>query len=90
MFKCIHNTAPVYLQEIVTIKQNTRENMRSSSKGMLFTVPKVKRIAFAAKAFSYSAPTLWNESPEHIRDLKSLDQFKTKLKTHLFIKTFSP
>ena len=30
IFKCIHNTAPVYLQELVTIKQNARENMRSN------------------------------------------------------------
>ena len=88
MFKCIHNSAPVYIQELVTIKQNARENMRSNNKGTLLKVPKVKREFFTARAFSFSGPTLWNRLPQHIRGLKLLDQFKTRLKTHLYTKPF--
>ena len=60
--------------------------MRSNNKGTIIKIPKVKRETFAAMAFSYSAPTLWNRLPKHIRDLTSLDHFKNKLKIHLYTK----
>ena len=88
MFKCMHNMAPGYLQEFITIKQNARENMRSNNKGTILKIPKVKRETFAAKVFSHSAPIMWNRLPKHIRDLTLLDQFKSKLKTHLYTMAF--
>ena len=50
MFKCIYNMAPGYLQEPITIKQNSRENMRSNNKGTILKIPKVKREMFTAGA----------------------------------------
>ena len=87
-FKCIHNMGPGYLWELITIKQNARENMRLNNKGTICKIPKVKREIFAARAFSYSASTLCNGLPKHIRDITLLDQFKNKLKTHLYTKAF--
>uniref|UniRef100_UPI0037E957FC uncharacterized protein n=1 Tax=Semicossyphus pulcher TaxID=241346 RepID=UPI0037E957FC len=37
-----------------------------------------------ARAFSCSAPRLWNSLPPHIRQSDSITTFKSKLKTHLF------
>ena len=34
-----------------------------------------------------AAPVLWNDLPLHVRAVTSLDAFKTKLKTHLFVQT---
>ncbi|KAF7648703.1 hypothetical protein LDENG_00152100, partial [Lucifuga dentata] len=33
---------------------------------------------------SCSAPRLWNSLPQHIRQLDSITQFKSQIKTHLF------
>ncbi len=35
-------------------------------------------------AFSYVAARSWNQLPEEIRCAKTLDTFKSRLKTHLF------
>ncbi|KAF7650849.1 hypothetical protein LDENG_00119400, partial [Lucifuga dentata] len=37
-----------------------------------------------SKAFSCSAPRLWNSLPLHIHQLDSITQFKSQIKTYLF------
>ena len=37
-------------------------------------------------SFQYSMPHLWNQLPDDIRECSSLDQFKSLLKSHLFVK----
>ena len=37
-----------------------------------------------SRAFSVSAPELWNKLPDEIRSCKNLSLFKHKLKTYLF------
>ena len=88
MFKCINNRTPGYMQEPITTMQSERENMRSNNKGTILKIPKVKREMFTARVFLYLASTLWNGLPKHIRNLTLLDQFKGKLKTHLYSKAF--
>ena len=39
---------------------------------------------YGRRSFSYAAPRLWNALPMFIRKLDSLDNFKAKLKYHLF------
>ena len=41
------------------------------------------------RAFSYIAPRLWNGLPEDIKLSKTLENFKSKLKTYLFKKSFN-
>ena len=40
--KCINNSAPRYLQELISIKGKKEENMRSNSMGVLLNTPTVK------------------------------------------------
>ena len=40
--------------------------------------------AFGYRSFSADAPTLWNALPVNIRNLETLDLFKSTLKTYLF------
>ena len=53
--------------------------------------PPFKQPAFISKAtlgdgsFTWAAPKLWNALPFEVRDSKSLDILKSKLKTHLFL-----
>jgi len=39
---------------------------------------------FGRRAFSYCAPSVWNNLPLSIRSLGSFNSFKSHLKTHLF------
>ena len=39
---------------------------------------------FGDRAFSISAPRLWNALPQHLKDSTSCQAFKKCLKTHLF------
>ena len=40
------------------------------------------RLSTSQQAVSYSGPKIWNSLPLHIRNLKSLSLFKSKLKTY--------
>ena len=86
--KCINNSAPRYLQELMSVKEQKRENMRSNSIGVLLNMPTVKWTSFALRSFRHVAPTLWNRLPTNIRCTNSLDKFKELLKTFLFQAAF--
>ena len=86
--KCINSSAPRYLQELISVKEQKRENMRSNSVGVLLNIPTVKCITFAARSFRHVALTLWNRLPTNIRCTNSLDKFKGLLQTYLFQAAF--
>uniref|UniRef100_A0A8C4SSR3 Reverse transcriptase domain-containing protein n=1 Tax=Erpetoichthys calabaricus TaxID=27687 RepID=A0A8C4SSR3_ERPCA len=87
IFKAIHNLAPPYLSDLlhVAIPSHT---LRSSS-SIHLTVPFVRLTTIRSRAFSCSAPQLWNSLPPELRNIESFSLFKSKLKTHLFQTGFS-
>ena len=84
--QCIHGNAPPYLKELLTPKPATR-NLRSDSSNLLM-VPKTKLRTMGDRAFSSTAPSLWNSLPDHLRASQSTNQFKRGLKTFLFSKAY--
>jgi hypothetical protein len=80
-FKSRCGLAPGYLSELITDYHPTRE-LRSCSLNLLNT-PRVKTV-LGARAFSYAAPAIWNKLPADIKAAKTLNNFKTKLKTYYF------
>ena len=84
-FKAIHGIAPKYINDIIIIRTQTR-SLRSSSSILLKSPPlrSLKTASYGHRAFSASAPALWNQLPAHIRDISSVNLFKSRLKTHLF------
>ncbi|XP_072017823.1 uncharacterized protein [Amphiura filiformis] len=84
-YKAIHGFAPDYIKEIIVVRKPTR-TLRSSSEVLLKPPPvtSLKTATYGYRAFSSSAPSLWNKLPPFIRGSKSIEQFKTSLKTHLF------
>lgn len=80
-FKCLNNIAPLYLQNLLHFYKPKRD-LRSSDKGYL-DGEKTRTVA-GDRAFCNAAPKLWNELPEDIRNIESIECFKTALKTHLF------
>ncbi|KAG1925393.1 hypothetical protein F2P79_025577 [Pimephales promelas] len=81
-FKAIHNLAPPYLSDLLHIATSSR-SLRSSSSFHL-TVPPARLVTMGSRAFSCSAPQLWNSLPPDLRSVDSFPLFKTRLKTHLF------
>ena len=57
-------------------------HLRSEGKGPL-DEPRT-RLNFGDRAFSISAPRLWNALPQHLKDSTSGQAFKKCFKTHLF------
>ena len=48
--------------------------------------PPLTEYAYGQRSFQYSKAHLWNQLPSNIRECSSLDQFKSLLKSHLFVK----
>ena len=92
VFKCLSTNykAPNYLTNLLVqlpkLKRNLRSSMNSSNK---LVVPFVKKKTFAKCSFSVTAPRIWNDLPDNLREGANLQRtFKTKLKTHLFIEIY--
>ena len=47
-------------------------------------IPPVQTRSYGERSFTYTASTLWNNLPEHLKNIDSIDKFKIALKTHLF------
>ncbi|KAJ7987687.1 hypothetical protein DPEC_G00329060 [Dallia pectoralis] len=85
-YKALHQLAPTYLAELVQPYIPTR-NLRSKDAGLLI-VPKISKQTAGGRAFSYRAPLLWNELPIWVRNVDSVQTFKSQLKTYLFSKVY--
>ena len=89
-FKAVHGQAPSYLSELISHCPTLCPGLRSNH-SLLLTVPKITSRAdksTADRAFSLSAPKLWNLLPEELRNCSSVETFKGKLKTFLVTKYF--
>ena len=52
---------------------------------MLQIPPYKTKVTLRDRSFLCAAPRLWNRLPLEIRKAPSLDNFKSRLKTHLYI-----
>ena len=82
VYKALNGLAPKYIADLLTSYTPGR-HLRSSNVGLLH-IPKTHLGSFGDKAFSTSAPILWNSLPVKIKSAKSLASFKSSLKTYLF------
>ena len=85
-YRALHGLAPTYIKDLLKNYHPPRD-VRSSKKNLL-VVPVFNTNSYGRRAFSVVAPLLWNSLPQHIRDAGSLDIFKRRLKTTLFIRAF--
>lgn len=80
-WKALHGKAPSYIRDMLTPYQQTR-SLRSGGTNLLKEIP--TRTKYGERAFSASAPALWNKLPLELRLIQSESQFRRGLKTHLF------
>jgi len=86
-YKALHAQVPIYLTELFHGKANTR-TLRSLGE-LAIAVPKYKLQTYGLNAFSVAAPTLWNKLPSHIRNYKSVNVCKKRVKSFLFKQYFN-
>ena len=70
IYKVLHGMAPSYLRDLINVYVPSRQ-LRSAHLQMLI-VPKSKSVQYSDRAFSVIGPTLWNELPHHIKQLRHL------------------
>lgn len=83
VYKCLNNTAPQYLSNLVKTPPVSKYNLRSHNDKTLLQVPRTNTKA-AERSFSFAGPAIWNTLPQHIRLCNTEETFKHKLKTKLF------
>ena len=89
-FKILRGECPIYLNPLVDVRVPERA-LRSTNR-LLLTRRDTRSttVNYGHRAFSISAPLLWNELPFNINCLDlSCDVFKSQLKTYLFTEHFN-
>jgi len=89
MYSIHFGLAPLYIIELVSTAaaQTSRPGLRSADTTN-YVQPRT-RTKFAERAFSYAGPAVWNSLPDDLRRTATMNSFKRKLKTYLFISAFS-
>ena len=88
VYKCLSGDAPDHLKDLLNEYTSTRQGLQSEHLHKRLVVPRTVRKTFASRAFSVYGPSLWNQTPNYLNELSSLDSFKKDLKTFLFNKAF--
>ena len=85
VYKCLNNTAPKYLRELIKIEHAA---YRTRSSGALtLSVSRVNNRT-SERAFSVAGPRFWNSLPVTVRAAGSEATFRKMLKTHLFKQSY--
>ena len=74
-FKCLYNMAPAYLCELIS-RYKPGRTLRSSTLTLLEVPPLPRTVSYGARTFAAQAPSLWNELPEYIHSIDSINHFK--------------
>ncbi len=88
-FKAIHNKAPEYICNLITVYESPCNLRYLAHDNLLLVEPKTRLVSYGDRAFCKVAPKLWNRLPRDIRHSKSINSFKCSLKTHLFKTDFN-
>ena len=80
--KALKGLAPDYPSTLLTVYKPARSLHSSAAKNL--SVPKSRTTTYGDQSFACTCPKLWNQLPQHIKLLETLESFKSRLKTHLF------
>ncbi len=88
IYRSLWNAKTLKLKISKVFRMQTEAYNSKAATGQLVN-PWHNLASFGGWVFCFSAPSLWNYIPKHICDLSSLYDFKTHLKTYLFLSCFS-
>ena len=88
-FDCVRGTGPVYLKQVICpVSDLSRRSLLSADRGNLFVSR--ANTSIGQRSFSIAAPVVWNALPPDLRSPhNSRQQFRSKLKTHLFRQAYT-
>ena len=76
MYKVKNHLSPLPMQELFIDKENIHDLRKKRS----WEVPKVRTVYYGTETIRYRGPKTWELLPNDIRESKSLNEFKTKIK----------
>ena len=85
-FRAVHDLAPEYIADIITEYTPGRQLRSAGSRSL--RIPRHNLERYGRRGFSVTAPRLWNDLPDSLRQINSLELFKSNIKTHLFKAAF--
>ena len=74
-FKIIYKETPLYLQNIITMKNNSYSFRYSN----LTDIPQVRTTNYGLNSFRFRAAKLWNSLPDSFRQISSFNHFKSQI-----------
>ena len=74
-FKILNNLSPVYLNDLLTFK-NLSYSLRYTQ---TVEIPQVRTSRYGTRSFRFTAAKMWNNLPQHFRDITSYNVFKNKV-----------
>lgn len=77
VYKALHNLAPPYLSDLLSIYTPSRTLRSSSTCSLVFA--HMQMASMGSRAFSYAVPHLWNFFPRDISNSDTLPIFKSRL-----------
>ena len=89
VYKCLQGVAPSYLADDLcrTAEVEARHRLRSASSPSL-VVRRTRLSTYGDRAFPVATSRVWNSLPHHVTSAQSLPVFCSRLKTHLFSRSF--
>lgn len=84
MFKCIHGLAPDYLCDDVLMACEVNDRSTRFCDFNNVYVPFPRKELFK-KTFIYNAGSLWNNMPNHLKEISVLSGFKNALRCYVFM-----
>jgi hypothetical protein len=82
VYKVLHGNGPVYLNELLSIYKPARV-LRSMDTTLPLIIPRCPK-AIGEHSFMFAGPQLWNNLPDSLRKVPTLQLYKKLLKTYLF------
>jgi len=88
VYRCLHGLAPLYLSDYFErIADTNRRRLRSSSSSLL-AVRRTRLSTVGDRAFPVIGSRFWNTLPDSVTSASSLSVFRSRLKSHLFERSF--
>ena len=75
IFKVLNGLSPKFKEEVFSVKRN----IKYCSK-FIFNSRNIRTVRYGTETISYIGPKLWQMIPSDIRDSKTLQEFKRKIK----------
>ena len=76
MYKILNGLSPYIIHDIY----ETKSNYYNTSNAPKFSSRNIKTIRYGLQTISYMAPKMWNLVPKEIKQILTLNEFKTKIK----------